>query len=73
MTFHFPGICFLLFLLACSSVTRGTEEDGKQKCTTYEESVTTLIRNTSDYLHDYTLEGLSTKSFKEPSIFSTLK
>ena len=53
MTFHFPGRCFLLFLLAFSSVTRGTEEYGEQKCTTYEESVRTLIRNTTDYLHDY--------------------
>ena len=50
--FHFPRISFLLFLLACSSVTRGTEEDGKQKCT-YKESVRTLIKNTSDYIHDY--------------------
>ena len=50
--FHFPRISFLLFLLAYSSVTRGTEEDGEQKCT-YEESVMTLIRNTTDYLHDY--------------------
>ena len=52
ITFHFPGRCFLLFLLACSSVTGATEEYGELKCT-YEESVMTLIRNTTDYIHDY--------------------
>ena len=52
MSFHFPGRCFLLYLLAWSSVTRGTEESNEQKCS-YKESVRTLIRNTSDYLHDY--------------------
>ena len=50
--FHFPRITFLLFLLAWSGVTRGTEESSKQKCS-YKESVMTLVRNTTDYLYDY--------------------
>ena len=52
MKFHFRSSCFLLLLLAWSCVTRGVENNSKQKCS-YQQNLITLVKNTSEYLHDY--------------------